>query len=174
MDKDEYLNMLPEDEKLFFSMFYKRFHYLTSLTNMNLDCATGNYNSDICIIVNNYKDKIKCVKFIKSFLFNDVNISLWNVYTTCRIKDETLSEKEYDQMLMCELSAVQPKIIFYFTNDKESFSTEKKSDTEYVYINVKDVDYITDDSNKEEKQYKTFIKKLRSYLLKLVLLRDIE
>ena len=174
MDKDEYLNMLSEDEKSFFSMFYKKFHYLTSISNMDFDCASGNYNSDICIIVDNYKDKIKCVNFMKSFLFNDVNISLWNVYTTCRIKSKELSEKEYNQMLMCELSAVQPKIIFYFTNDKDSFVKEKNGETEYVYINIKDVDYILDDTKKEEKEYKSFIKKLRSYLLKLVLLRDIE
>ena len=48
MDKNEYLDMLSDEEKQFFSMFYKRFVYLT---NLGHDIGTGNYNSDICIIV---------------------------------------------------------------------------------------------------------------------------
>lgn len=169
MDKDEYLDMLSDEEEWFFSMFYKRFVYLTGLGK---DIGTGNYNSDICIIVDRYEDKVKCVKFLQKYLLNDINISLWNVYTTCRIKNDDLSEKAFNQELKCELSAVQPKIIFYFTRDKES-SHETVDGIEYVYINIKDVDYMTDE-NKDAKEYKKIVDNLKKYSLKLVLLRDIE
>lgn len=184
MSYQEYLDSLSQEEKEYVANFFKRKEYIEKLNetaiincNDNIVSSQGNCNSKIAIIVNSFKNLETVTKFIKP-MFDSINTSLWNIYTTCIIKSDKQRSDMWNQMMQHELNAVSPLFSFMFVDDKQSFVEENitifSKTLPVVYINMDDVNYVLDKDNFKTERYIQILNDFYKYVLKIIQYREIE
>ena len=184
MDYKEYLDNLTIKEKEYVTSFFKRKEYIEQLNETAINncegtvfSSQGNCNSKIAIIVNSFKNLQTVIKFVKP-MFESINTSLWNIYTTCIIKSDDKRSDMWNQMIQHELNAVSPSFSFMFVDDKQSFTEENitvfNKTLPVVYINLDDVNYVLDKNNFKTERYTQILNDFYKYVLKIIQYREIE
>ena len=184
MSYQEYLDSLSCEEKEYTVNFFKKKEYIEKLNETAIgNCddiivsSKGNCNSKIAIIVDSFKNLDIVTKFVKP-MFESINTSLWNVYTTCIIKSDKQRSKMWEQMIQHELNAVSPLFSFMFVDNKQSFTEEDitifSKTLPVVYINIDDVNYILDKNNFKTERYIQIMNDFYKYVLKIIQYREIE
>lgn len=186
MEYKEYLDSLNAKEREYVANFFKRKEYIerlneTAISNCEdtIISSQGNCNSKIAVIVNSFENLETVTRFIKP-MFESINTSLWNIYTTCIIKsksDDSYSDM-WKQMIQHELNAVSPLFSFMFVNDKQSFTEEDitifNKTLPVVYINLDDVNYVLNKDNFKTERYLQIMNDFYKYVLKIIQYREIE
>lgn len=184
MDYEEYLNSLDTNEKEYVANFFKKKEYIEGLNKTAIDnsndivhSSSGNYNSKIAVIINDYKDTDTVIRFIRP-LFESINTSLWNIYITSIVKSDVNNDELWNQMIQCEINAVHPLFTFMFVNDKQSFEEGNllafNKTFSVVYINLDDVNYVLDKDNFKTERYTQIMNNFYKYVLKIIPYREIE
>lgn len=184
MEYKEYLESLNEKEREYAVNFFKRKEYIDYLNetviqscNTPITSSVGNCNSKIAVIVNDHNNMKAVIKFMTPML-ESINISLWNVYTTSIIKEDSGSKEMWEQMIQHEMMAISPMFTFMFTNDKESFIEEDltmiNKTIRVVYINMDDVNYVLNKDNFKTERYTHVLSGFYKYVLNIIQYRDIE
>lgn len=184
MEYQEYLDTLSPIEKEYVTNFFKRKEYIENLNetainncNGNIASGKGNCNSRIAVVVDSYKNLEMVTRFIKP-MFESINTSLWNIYTTCVIKTDDENLELWSQMIQHELNAVSPSFIFKFVDNEQGFVKKDinifNKSFPVVYVNMDDVNYVLDKDNFKTEKYFQILNDFYAYVLELIQYREIE
>lgn len=136
-----YLMGLPieADSKRYAMNFCKKTEYIKDImrqaiqeTGEHMSFGYGNVNSNICFIINN-EDMFNIIKPLIQETLEKFGVDFWGVYVTFINK----SVHEYPRkinLLMNEINAVSPKIIYVFDKDETNLNNLT---SEFLRCNIK-------------------------------------
>lgn len=146
----EYLTGLPieADSKRYTMNFCKKTEYIKDImrqaiqeTGEHMSFGYGNVNSNICFIINNEPMFTIVKPFIQDVL-EKFGVDFWGVYVTFINKSATEYSKKIN-LLMNEVNAVSPKIIYVFDKDEQAMNLLQSEFQQYgiqpAYIHFVDI-----------------------------------
>ena len=116
----EYLTGLDVDikDKRYSMNFCKKSEYIQSImqqaiqeTQSHMSFGYGNVNSNICFLVSN-EDMFKKIKPLLQEVLDKFGVNFWDIYVTFINKTPVPYDRNVN-LLMNEINAVNPKIIYY-------------------------------------------------------------
>ena len=117
---------ISDEDKRYALNFCKKLDYLEKLrskaahdTNLNVHAGYGSLNSNIFFIFNSHKVFMAAKSIIQEKL-DLFDINFWQIYVTFVNKFEQDYQLKYD-MICAEISAVKPKLLYVFDNDKSNY-----------------------------------------------------
>lgn len=153
----EKLETLNENDKDLASSYFNKFSMLDKLfdvvrSKFEFKNPFGNFNSDVCVIIDYEKLDNKIIKLIKKFY--EINGQEFNsIYITPYHK--TINDKINDKVIYKELEIIAPSRVINFGIDNLNLSSESltmnKSDFDFFYDCIGDKDKITSDKYKSIK-----------------------
>lgn len=145
-----YLSDLSIDvkDKRYSMNFCKKNEYIQSImqqaiqeTQTHMSFGYGNVNSNICFVVND-ETMFNDIKPLVQEVLDKFDINFWDIYVTFIYK----TSKVYNRcinLLMNEINAVSPKIIYVFDKDEKAlnallneFTKYGVTPPKYYYVNI--------------------------------------
>lgn len=131
----EYLKtiQIPSNEKNLVMDFCKKEIYRQNLMQVMINevgdipvsIGYGNVNANICFIFESEKT-LSIMKPLVQKLLNRLQIEFWTLYVTFVNKTEQEYQNKFE-LLAKEISAVRPKVVYFFCNGDESIVSLKKT-----------------------------------------------
>ena len=107
--------------------FCKKSEYIQSImqqaiqeTQSHMSFGYGNVNSNICFLVSD-EDMLKKIKPLLQEVLDKFGVNFWDIYVTFINKTPVPYDRNVN-LLMNEINAVNPKIIYVFDKDEQSIT----------------------------------------------------
>lgn len=118
---------IPADDKKYVLSFFKKADYFESLreiinqdTGETIAMGYGNFNSKIGFVVED-KSIFEVIKPLIVEYMDKFDINIWNTYLTF-IKKAKTDYQEHYSLLVHELHAVNPNVLYFFVRKEETYN----------------------------------------------------